>query len=50
LTRPVQVDVCLRGQELRPPTDYFEKKDARKYDLFAQFALIAAKEAITDAV
>lgn len=31
------------------PTDYFEKKDARKYDLFAQFALIAAKEAISDA-
>lgn len=31
------------------PTDYFEKKDARKYDLFAQFALIAAKEAINDA-
>jgi len=31
------------------PNDYFEKKDARKYDLFAQFALIAAKEAITDA-
>lgn len=31
------------------PTDYFERKDARKYDMFAQFALIAAKEAITDA-
>jgi 3-oxoacyl-[acyl-carrier-protein] synthase II len=31
------------------PIDYFEKKDARKYDMFAQFALIAAKEAITDA-
>jgi len=31
------------------PTDYFDRKDARKYDLFAQFALIAAKEALTDA-
>lgn len=31
------------------PTDYFERKDARKYDMFAQFALIAAKEAISDA-
>lgn len=31
------------------PNDYFERKDARKYDMFAQFALIAAKEAITDA-
>jgi 3-oxoacyl-[acyl-carrier-protein] synthase II len=31
------------------PIDYFEKKDARKYDMFAQFALIAAKEAISDA-
>jgi len=31
------------------PIDYFEKKDARKYDLFAQFALICAREAITDA-
>lgn len=30
------------------PSDYFEKKDVRKYDLFAQFALIAAKEAIAD--
>ncbi len=30
------------------PTDYFDRKDARKYDLFAQFALISAKEAITD--
>jgi 3-oxoacyl-[acyl-carrier-protein] synthase II len=31
------------------PDDYFEKKDARRYDLFAQFALISAKEAIADA-
>jgi 3-oxoacyl-[acyl-carrier-protein] synthase II len=30
-------------------TDYFDRKDARKYDLFAQFALISAKEAINDA-
>jgi 3-oxoacyl-[acyl-carrier-protein] synthase II len=27
---------------------YFDKKDARKYDLFAQFAIICAKEAIED--
>ncbi len=31
------------------PTDYFERKEARKLDLFAQFALIAADEAIKDA-
>ncbi len=31
------------------PTDYFERKEARKLDLFAQFALIAAGEAIKDA-
>lgn len=31
------------------PNDYFDRKDARKYDLFAQYALISAKEAITDA-
>jgi len=30
------------------PNNYFDKKEARKYDLFAQFALIAAKEAIED--
>ncbi|RLD68660.1 MAG: beta-ketoacyl-[acyl-carrier-protein] synthase II [Bacteroidetes bacterium] len=30
------------------PTDYFERKEARKLDLYAQFALIAAKEAIED--
>ena len=28
------------------PTDYFEKKDARKMDRFTQFAMIAADEAI----
>ena len=31
------------------PDDYFDKKTARKYDLFAQFALITADEAIADA-
>ncbi len=30
------------------PDDYFDKKTARKYDLFAQFDLIAADEAIID--
>lgn len=30
------------------PTDYFERKDARKLDLYAQFALIAAEEAMKD--
>ena len=30
------------------PDAYFDKKTARKYDLFAQFALIAADEAIAD--
>ena len=29
-------------------TDHFDRKEARKYDLFAQFALICAKEAIGD--
>jgi 3-oxoacyl-[acyl-carrier-protein] synthase II len=28
--------------------DYFDRKDVRKYDLYAQFGLIAADEAITD--
>ncbi|MBU1370389.1 MAG: beta-ketoacyl-ACP synthase II, partial [Bacteroidetes bacterium] len=28
--------------------DYFDRKDVRKYDLFAQFGLIAAEEAIAD--
>ena len=30
------------------PDDYFDKKTARKYDLFAQFDIIAADEAIVD--
>ncbi len=30
------------------PDDFFDKKTARKYDLFAQFALITADEAIAD--
>ncbi len=30
------------------PKDYFERKDARKYDLYAQFGLIAAEEALLD--
>jgi len=30
------------------PDDFFDKKTARKYDLFAQFDLIAADEAIAD--
>ena len=30
------------------PTAHFDKKEARKLDLYAQFALIAAKEAIKD--
>ena len=30
------------------PLAYFERKEARKYDLFTQFALVAANEAIVD--
>jgi 3-oxoacyl-[acyl-carrier-protein] synthase II len=30
------------------PTDFFDRKEARKLDLFAQFALIAAEQAIQD--
>ncbi|MEP6847143.1 MAG: beta-ketoacyl synthase N-terminal-like domain-containing protein, partial [Panacibacter sp.] len=30
-------------------TDYFEKKEARKYDLFTQYAVAAADEAIKNA-
>jgi len=30
------------------PGDYFDRKEARKLDLYAQFALIAAKEAMQD--
>ena len=28
------------------PLNYFDRKDVRKYDPFAQFALIAAQEAV----
>jgi len=31
------------------PLDYFDRKEARKLDLFAQFALIAAEQAVKDA-
>ena len=31
------------------PTDYFDRKEARKLDKFAQYALIASEEAIRDA-
>lgn len=31
------------------PNDYFDRKEGRKLDLFAQYALIAAKEAIENA-
>jgi len=30
------------------PLDHFEKKEIKKYDLYTQFALVAATEAITD--
>ena len=30
------------------PLDHFERKDARKYDPFAQFAMVSAKQAILD--
>jgi 3-oxoacyl-[acyl-carrier-protein] synthase II len=30
------------------PNNHFERKDARKYDLFTQFALVSAKQAILD--
>lgn len=30
------------------PTDHFDKKEARKLDLYTQFGMIAAKEAIVD--
>lgn len=30
------------------PQDFFDRKDARKYDLYAQFGLIAADEAVKD--
>ncbi|MDA3904681.1 MAG: beta-ketoacyl-ACP synthase II [Bacteroidales bacterium] len=31
------------------PLDYFDRKEARKYDLYAQFGLVAAQQAIADA-
>ncbi|MGY3792386.1 beta-ketoacyl-ACP synthase II [uncultured Aquimarina sp.] len=31
------------------PTDYFDRKDARKLDKFAQYAIVASEEAIKDA-
>lgn len=30
------------------PQDHFDRKDARKYDRFTQFAMVAATEAVTD--
>lgn len=30
------------------PLDHFDRKDARKYDLYTQFALVASKQAIID--
>lgn len=30
------------------PNNHFDRKDARKYDLFTQFALVSAKQAILD--
>lgn len=31
------------------PNQYFDRKDARKYDLFSMFGIVAAKEAVEDA-
>ncbi|MCD6091911.1 MAG: beta-ketoacyl-ACP synthase II [Bacteroidales bacterium] len=31
------------------PLDHFDRKEARKYDLYAQFGLVAAQQAIADA-
>lgn len=31
------------------PSDHFDRKEARKYDLFAQYALVVAEEALKDA-
>lgn len=30
------------------PLDYFDRKEARKYDLFSQFGLVAGREAVRD--
>ena len=31
------------------PSEYFDRKEARRYDLFTQYAIIAADQAIEDA-
>ena len=31
------------------PNQYFDRKEARKYDLFSMFGIVAAKEAVEDA-
>ncbi len=31
------------------PSDYFDRKELRKMDLYAQFALVATREAVADA-
>lgn len=31
------------------PSNYFDRKEARKYDLFTQYALVASEEAVKDA-
>lgn len=31
------------------PADHFDRKEARKYDLYSQYAIVAAREAIKDA-
>ncbi|MCF8233152.1 MAG: beta-ketoacyl-[acyl-carrier-protein] synthase II, partial [Bacteroidales bacterium] len=31
------------------PSDHFDRKEARKYDLYAQYALVAADQAVKDA-
>ena len=36
----------VKGYDVR---DYFERKEARKFDRYAQFGLIAANQAIEDA-
>ena len=36
----------LKGYD---PSDHFDRKEARKMDLFAQYAMVAAEEAINDA-
>ena len=31
------------------PLDHFDRKEARKFDLYSQYAIVAAREAIKDA-